>query len=76
MKTIDQSETSNITEFFFVKIYDETFENIVRENKLTLQEYMKIFADITKGIYYLNKDRRILHRDIKASNICIDKEKG
>lgn len=43
---------------------------------MALREYMKIFADISKGIKYLNKHRRILHRDIKASNICIFKHKG
>ena len=33
---------------------------------------MKIFLGIIKGIQYLNEDRKILHRDIKATNICVE----
>ncbi|KAL5772420.1 hypothetical protein ACOSQ2_012344 [Xanthoceras sorbifolium] len=45
-------------------------------NILSYEERMRILKDVASGILYLHEgwEKKVLHRDIKASNVLLDKE--
>ena len=59
----------------FLYIFDECVDPIRRE-KFDWSSRYKIIRGIARGILYLHEDSRlrIIHRDLKASNILLDQD--
>lgn len=48
----------------------------MRKSQLDWQKRHKIIVEVARGMMYLHHDSRVkvIHRDLKASNILLDKE--
>uniref|UniRef100_A0A803NZ09 Protein kinase domain-containing protein n=1 Tax=Cannabis sativa TaxID=3483 RepID=A0A803NZ09_CANSA len=73
---LEGKETLLVYEFVPNKSLDYFLFDTDRQGELTWQLRYKIIGGIARGILYLHEDSqlRIIHRDLKASNILLDAE--
>ncbi|XVE51185.1 hypothetical protein DITRI_Ditri02bG0019200 [Diplodiscus trichospermus] len=73
---LEGSERLLIYEFVPNKSLDHFIFDLVNHAQLNWEIHYKIIKDIARGLLYLHEESRlrIIHRDLKASNILLDKE--
>lgn len=73
---IEMNEKMLIYEYMENRSLDSVIFNKARSSMLNWQRRFNIICGIARGLLYLHQDSRfrIIHRDLKASNILLDKE--
>ncbi|XP_044495490.1 receptor-like serine/threonine-protein kinase SD1-8 [Mangifera indica] len=73
---IDMDEKMLIYEYMEHRSLDSILFNKAKSNLLNWQRRFNIISGIARGLLYLHQDSRfrIIHRDLKASNILLDKD--
>ncbi|OWM77578.1 G-type lectin S-receptor-like serine/threonine-protein kinase SD1-13 isoform X2 [Punica granatum] len=73
---VEREEKILVYEFMPNKSLDEFLFDPVKKDKLDWSKRFKIIDGICRGLLYLHRDSRlrIIHRDLKASNILLDEE--
>ncbi|CAK9138692.1 unnamed protein product [Ilex paraguariensis] len=73
---VEMEEKMLIYEYMVHKSLDSSLFNKEKSSLLNWQRRFNIICGIARGLLYLHQDSRfrIIHRDLKASNILLDKE--
>ncbi|XP_044461070.1 receptor-like serine/threonine-protein kinase SD1-8 [Mangifera indica] len=73
---IDMDEKMLVYEYMEYRSLDSILFNKAKSNLLNWQRRFNIICGIARGLLYLHQDSRfrIIHRDLKASNILLDKD--
>ncbi|XP_054778564.1 G-type lectin S-receptor-like serine/threonine-protein kinase At1g11300 isoform X2 [Prosopis cineraria] len=73
---IQQTERILIYEYMHNKSLDAILFDSIKKKELDWQKRFTIIEGISRGLLYLHRDSRIkiIHRDLKASNILLDEE--
>ncbi|OMO95402.1 hypothetical protein COLO4_15910 [Corchorus olitorius] len=73
---LEGTERILVYEFVSNGSLDQYIFDSIKRGQLSWEMYYKIICGIARGILYLHEDSRlrIIHRDLKASNVLLDEE--
>lgn len=72
IKVLDFGTYQNHFYISFEYFEGDTLRSYIKENKINVENFEKIFVQIVKGINYIHQNN-IIHRDLKPENILVDK---
>lgn len=72
IKVLDFGTYQNYFYISFEYFEGNSLRSYLKENKIDLEKFKKIFVQIAKGLNYIHQ-KNIVHRDLKPENILVDK---
>lgn len=72
IKVLDFGTYQNYFYISFEYFEGDSLRSYLKENKIDLEKFEKIFVQIAKGLNYIHQ-KNIAHRDLKPENILVDK---